>query len=190
MSKRRKHTQSGGAAKFPTSSYMNWSVRADFPTPPLPTMITLCRAREFWPFGFAAAMALRTDRRKRNWIHHSLKIKTHFCSCVPSRSSSFYFYSAFDQTNRTEDVFHIQWWVKRSQIHLSMEETVTLLHFQSSDGAFLHNRSTKHTEIRVEGGNMSGNISRICTTYVLKTPSNTPKGGKSPHLTTFGSGSR
>ncbi len=31
-----------------TSSYMNCRVRADFPTPPLPTIITLCSARELW----------------------------------------------------------------------------------------------------------------------------------------------
>lgn len=31
-----------------TSSYMNWRVRADLPTPPLPTIMTLCRARELW----------------------------------------------------------------------------------------------------------------------------------------------
>lgn len=31
-----------------TSSYMNCKVRADFPTPPLPTIITLCSARELW----------------------------------------------------------------------------------------------------------------------------------------------
>lgn len=43
---------------------MNWSVRADLPTPPLPTIITLWRAREFCPFGFAAAMALCTERCK------------------------------------------------------------------------------------------------------------------------------
>lgn len=49
---------------MPTSSYMNWSVRADFPTPPLPTMITLCRVSEFWPLGLAAAMALHTDGRE------------------------------------------------------------------------------------------------------------------------------
>ena len=29
-------------AQFLTSSYMNWRVRADLPTPPLPTMMTLC----------------------------------------------------------------------------------------------------------------------------------------------------
>lgn len=45
-----------------TSSYMNWRVRADFPTPPLPTIITLWRAREFCPFGLAAAMARCTKR--------------------------------------------------------------------------------------------------------------------------------
>jgi len=45
-----------------TSSYMNWRVRADFPTPPLPTMMTLWRAREFWPLGFAVAMVLLTKR--------------------------------------------------------------------------------------------------------------------------------
>lgn len=59
-----KVAQTGRGEKLLTSSYMNWSVRADFPTPPLPTMITLCRAREFWPFGFAAAMALRMDRQR------------------------------------------------------------------------------------------------------------------------------
>lgn len=48
--------------KLLTSSYMNWSVRADFPTPPLPTIITLWSAREFCPFGLAAAMALLTKR--------------------------------------------------------------------------------------------------------------------------------
>lgn len=48
--------------KLLTSSYMNWSVRADFPTPPLPTIITLWSAREFCPFGLAAAMAPLTQR--------------------------------------------------------------------------------------------------------------------------------
>lgn len=31
-----------------TSSYMNCSVSADFPTPPLPTMITLCNTSDVW----------------------------------------------------------------------------------------------------------------------------------------------
>lgn len=31
-----------------TSSYMNCRVRADLPTPPLPTMITLWRTRDVW----------------------------------------------------------------------------------------------------------------------------------------------
>ena len=39
-----------------TSSYMNCSVRADFPTPPLPTMITLCNARELWFLPLLAAI--------------------------------------------------------------------------------------------------------------------------------------
>lgn len=104
MTTRRNDAQTGGGVKFPTSSYINWSVRADFPTPPLPTMITLCRAREFWPLGFAAAMVLWTDRqtdRQRNvrtntspktyWIHHGLRIKAHFCSCATSSNSSFLF---------------------------------------------------------------------------------------------------
>ena len=51
--------------KLLTSSYMNWRVRADFPTPPLPTIITLWRAREFCPFGLAAAMALCAERSDR-----------------------------------------------------------------------------------------------------------------------------
>lgn len=40
----------------PTSSYMNWSVRADLPTPPLPTIITLWRAKEFGVLGLFAAI--------------------------------------------------------------------------------------------------------------------------------------
>lgn len=35
---------------------MNCRVRADFPTPPLPTMITLCRARELWFLPLLVAM--------------------------------------------------------------------------------------------------------------------------------------
>lgn len=45
------------SANVLTSSYINCRVRADLPTPPLPTIITLCRASEFCPFGLAAAMA-------------------------------------------------------------------------------------------------------------------------------------
>jgi len=41
-----------------TSSYMNCRVRADLPTPPLPTMITLCRARELWLLLLFAAILL------------------------------------------------------------------------------------------------------------------------------------
>lgn len=55
--------------------------------------------------------------------------------------------------------------------------------FHSSDGAFL-NRSTNTTDIWIEGGNMSINISRTRTTNIVKTTSKTPKGGKSPHLMT------
>lgn len=40
-----------------TSSYMNWRVRADLPTPPLPTIMTLCRARELWFLLLLAAMS-------------------------------------------------------------------------------------------------------------------------------------
>lgn len=46
---------------------MNCKVKADFPTPPLPTMITLWRASEFCPFGLAAAMvtvAMGQDRQE------------------------------------------------------------------------------------------------------------------------------
>lgn len=75
-----------------TSSYMNWSVRADLPTPPLPTIITLWRAREFCPFGFAAAMAPRTKRCKyqkgesssqweRLWNGRTAKISSKDCRC-------------------------------------------------------------------------------------------------------------
>ena len=41
-----------------TSSYMNCRVRADLPTPPLPTMITLWRARELWLLFLFAAILL------------------------------------------------------------------------------------------------------------------------------------
>ncbi len=37
---------------------MNCRVRADFPTPPLPTMITLWRAREVWFLFLPEAMIL------------------------------------------------------------------------------------------------------------------------------------
>lgn len=39
-----------------TSSYMNCSVSADFPTPPLPTMITLWRTRDVWFLFFPDAI--------------------------------------------------------------------------------------------------------------------------------------
>lgn len=38
------HTVFKKEGKKLTSSYMNCNVRADFPTPPLPTMMTLCKA--------------------------------------------------------------------------------------------------------------------------------------------------
>lgn len=51
-------------AQILTSSYINCSVKADFPTPPLPTMMTLCKANEFCPLGlFAAIFGLRKIHR-------------------------------------------------------------------------------------------------------------------------------
>lgn len=40
---------------------MNCRVRADLPTPPLPTMITLWRAREFCPLGLLVVMTAHTQ---------------------------------------------------------------------------------------------------------------------------------
>lgn len=44
--------------KLLTSSYINWSVSADLPTPPLPTIITLWRAKELWFLLLLAAIVL------------------------------------------------------------------------------------------------------------------------------------
>lgn len=47
--------------RSPTSSYMNWSVSADLPTPPLPTIITLWRAREFGALGLLAVIFQKNE---------------------------------------------------------------------------------------------------------------------------------
>lgn len=48
---------------------MNCRVRADFPTPPLPTMITLCRARELWFLPLLVAMSGALCRASYTHLH-------------------------------------------------------------------------------------------------------------------------
>lgn len=47
---------------------MNCRVRADLPTPPLPTMMTLCKAKEFWPGSFCSHLVSQSfhQRIKKN----------------------------------------------------------------------------------------------------------------------------
>lgn len=70
---REKKTQPGGQVvrgfmgnvilQVLTSSYINCRVRADFPTPPLPTMITLWRTRDVWFLFLPEAMTVACGGR-------------------------------------------------------------------------------------------------------------------------------
>lgn len=63
---------------------MNCRVRADFPTPPLPTMITLCKARELWFLPLLVAMSGAISRA--SFTHLQTHPHTRAYNRVPSHS--------------------------------------------------------------------------------------------------------
>lgn len=68
-----------------TSSYINWRVSADLPTPPLPTIITLWRAKELWFLLLLAAIVLlATDEVSGNQSDLQTEKQSPSMTLVPS----------------------------------------------------------------------------------------------------------